>query len=94
MVYQDWIDYLSFSVLHFFEQAGDALRDVERVDDTGPLVQRDQHSDHLKINKIVNFWSNINYNRNFRAKMKWMIIVCTFYEFHSKPILTKDIPNI
>jgi|FrelakmetLWP11LW_1041352.scaffolds.fasta_scaffold227333_1 hypothetical protein len=55
MVYQDWIDYLSFSVLHFFEQAGDALRDVERVDDAGPLVQRDQHCDHLKIKKIVNF---------------------------------------
>jgi hypothetical protein len=56
MVYQDWIDYLSFSVLHFFEQAGDALRDVERVDDAGSLVQSDQHSDHLRIHKVVNFF--------------------------------------
>ena len=49
LTHQDWINDLSFSVLHLLEEAGDALRHVERVDVAGLPVQGDQDSHYLKV---------------------------------------------
>ena len=49
--HQDWINDLSFSVLHLFEETGDALGDVERVDVAGLAIQGDQNSHHLKMRR-------------------------------------------